>query len=96
MVVAQGFDMADSYIVENVGTGDLVITGDIPLANDVIQKGAKALTARGEEFTLNNIKSKLNARDFMETLRGTGVLDHNKWADKNPMATRTKSPLPTD
>ncbi|UYZ68915.1 DUF188 domain-containing protein [Moraxella bovis] len=90
VVVAQGFDMADSYIVENVGTGDLVITGDIPLANDVIQKGAKALTARGEEFTLNNIKSKLNARDFMETLRGTGVLDPQQMGRQKPYGDKDK------
>lgn len=90
VVVAQGFDVADSYIVENVGAGDLVITGDIPLANDVLEKGAKVLTSRGEEFTLNNIKPKLNARDFMETLRGTGVLDPKEMGGQKPYGDKDK------
>lgn len=90
VVVAQGFDVADNYIVENVGVGDLVITGDIPLANDVLEKGAKVLTSRGEEFTLNNIKPKLNARDFMESLRGTGVLDPSQMGGQKPYGDKEK------
>ncbi|MDO4450918.1 MAG: YaiI/YqxD family protein [Moraxella sp.] len=90
VVVAQGFDVADTYIVDNVSKGDLVITGDIPLANDVLEKGTKVLTSRGEEFTLNNIKSKLNARDFMESLRGTGVLDPKEMGGQKPYGDKEK------
>lgn len=89
-VVAQGFDVADNYIVDNVSVGDLVITGDIPLASEVLEKGAKVLTARGEEFTLNNIKPKLNARDFMESLRGTGVLDPKEMGGQKPYGDKEK------
>lgn len=90
VVVAQGFDVADKFIVDNVETGDLVITSDIPLANDVLEKGAKVLTARGEVFTLDNIKPKLNARDFMETLRGTGVLDPKDMGGQKPYGDKDK------
>lgn len=90
VVVSQGFDVADNYIVDNVGIGDLVITSDIPLANDVLEKGAKVLTARGEEFTLNNIKPKLNARDFMESLRGTNVLDPKSMGGQKPYGEKDK------
>ncbi len=74
VVVAKGFDVADTYIVDNVTAGDLVITADIPLANDVLKKDAKVLTTHGDELTIHNIKARLNARDFMDMLRGTGVL----------------------
>lgn len=90
VVVSQGFDMADNHIVESVCMGDLVITNDIPLANDVLEKGAKVLTSRGEEFTLNNIKPKLNARDFMESLRGTGVLTPNDQLQQKPYGDKDK------
>lgn len=71
--VASGFDVADNEIVERVGAGDLVITGDIPLAADVIEKGGHALNPRGEMYTTENIKARLNIRDFMDTLRGSGI-----------------------
>lgn len=74
VVVAHGFDVADDYIVCHAQAGDLVITNDIPLADSVITKSAKVLTMRGEELTSQNIKQKLNARDFMDMMRGTGVL----------------------
>lgn len=90
VVVSQGFDVADDYIADNVIAGDLVVTGDIPLANDVLEKGAKVLTARGEEFTLDNIKPKLNARDFMESLRGTGVLDPTSQPQQKPYGDKDK------
>jgi uncharacterized protein YaiI (UPF0178 family) len=50
-----------------------VITGDIPLASDVIEKGGHALNPRGEMYTVDNIRARLNMRDFMETLRASGV-----------------------
>lgn len=90
VVVSQGFDVADNYIVDNTQAGDLVITSDIPLANDVLEKGAKVLTSRGEEFTLNNIKPKLNARDFMESLRGTNVLDPKQMGGQKPYSAKDK------
>ena len=71
--VSSGFDVADNEIVERLDAGDLVITGDIPLAADVIEKGGFALSPRGEMFTTENIKARLNIRDFMDTLRGSGI-----------------------
>ncbi|MEH6567653.1 MAG: YaiI/YqxD family protein [Halioglobus sp.] len=70
--VSSGFDVADDYIVEHVSAGDIVITGDIPLAADLIAKNALVLTPRGERFTTNNIGARLNMRDFMEDMRSTG------------------------
>ena len=71
--VASGFDVADNEIVKRLESGDLVITGDIPLAADVIEKGGHALNPRGELYTIENIKARLNIRDFMDTLRGSGI-----------------------
>ena len=71
--VKQGFDVADNEIVKRLDSGDLVITSDIPLAADAIEKGATALSSRGELYTANNIKARLNMRDFMESLRASGV-----------------------
>lgn len=70
--VAPGFDVADNEIVKRAIAGDLVITSDIPLAAEVIAQGAMALSPRGELFTENNIKARLNMRDFMETMRASG------------------------
>ena len=70
--VAQGFDVADNYIVQQVAAADLVITGDIPLAAEVIEKGAGVISPRGEALTAENIKPRLNMRDFMETMRSSG------------------------
>jgi len=71
--VAQGFDVADNEIVKRVSSGDLVITGDIPLAAEVIEKGGQALNPRGELYSTENIKARLNMRDFMDTLRSSGI-----------------------
>jgi len=71
--VASGFDVADNEIVRRVATGDLVITADIPLAAEVIAKGAHALNPRGELYTPENIGGRLNMRDFMDNLRGSGI-----------------------
>ena len=71
--VAQGFDVADNEIVKRLNAGDLVITSDIPLAAEVIKKGGFALSPRGELHTVDNIRARLNMRDFMETLRASGV-----------------------
>jgi len=71
--VASGFDVADNEIVKRLEAGDLVITGDIPLAADVIEKGGYALNPRGELYTVENIRARLNIRDFLDTLRGSGI-----------------------
>jgi hypothetical protein len=71
--VNQGFDVADDHIVTLVQKDDLVITADIPLAADVIDKGGKALNPRGELYTAANIKARLNMRDFMDSMRNSGV-----------------------
>lgn len=71
--VPSGFDVADDKIAESVEPGDLVITSDVPLASDVIEKGGHALTPRGELFTKDNIRQRLTMRDFMDELRGSGV-----------------------
>lgn len=71
--VPSGFDIADDEIVKLVTPTDLVITADIPLAAEVIDKGAAALNPRGEMYTEHNIKSRLNMRDFMDTMRSSGV-----------------------
>lgn len=71
--VPPGFDVADNEIVKRLEADDLVITSDIPLAAEVIEKGGCALSSRGELYTTDNIRARLNMRDFMETLRATGV-----------------------
>ena len=71
--VPAGFDVADNEIVKLVQKDDLVITGDIPLAAEVIDEGALALNPRGEMYTKENIKERLNLRDFMETMRSSGL-----------------------
>ncbi len=71
--VAAGFDIADNYIVQNCQPGDLVITADIPLAAEVIDKNASALNPRGEFYSPENIRQRLNMRDFMDTLRSSGI-----------------------
>ena len=71
--VPRGFDVADNEIAKRVEAGDLVITADIPLASDVIARGAHALNPRGELYTLGNIRERLQMRNFMDELRGSGV-----------------------
>ncbi len=71
--VASGFDAADAEIVRRVQPGDLVITADIPLAAEVIEKDGLVLSPRGERYTQDNIAARLNMRDFMESMRSSGV-----------------------
>ncbi|MDQ1212096.1 uncharacterized protein YaiI (UPF0178 family) [Pantoea anthophila] len=71
--VPAGFDVADNEIVKRVEPGDLVITADIPLAAEVIEKGAAALNPRGERYSPATIRERLTMRDFMDTLRSSGV-----------------------
>ena len=71
--VSSGFDVADNEIVRRLDVGDLVITGDIPLAAEVIEKGGHALNPRGEMYSADSIRSILTMRDFMDTLRASGI-----------------------
>ena len=71
--VPSGFDVADARIVQDLQPGDLVITADIPLAAQVIERQAHALNPRGEFYTPDNISERLSMRNFMEELRGSGV-----------------------
>lgn len=73
LLVPKGFDVADNEIVKRCAAGDLVITQDIPLAAEIIDKGAHALNPRGELYTEDNIRERLNMRDFLDTLRASGV-----------------------
>lgn len=73
MQVASGFDVADNRIVLEMDNGDLVITADIPLAAQVVEKGGYALNPRGELYTIANIKERLAMRNLMEELRSNGV-----------------------
>ncbi len=71
--VAAGFDVADDAIAERIAAGDLVVTGDIPLAAEIIGRGGLALSPRGELFTRDNISARLAMRDLMESLRSSGI-----------------------
>lgn len=71
--VPAGFDVADNEIVRLTEPGDLVVTGDIPLASDVLEKGGFALNPRGEFYTKDNIQQFLTMRSFMDELRSSGV-----------------------
>ncbi len=71
--VPRGFDVADNEIVQRLQAGDLVITADIPLAADVIEKNGHALNPRGEFYSKETIRALLTMRNFMDELRGSGV-----------------------
>lgn len=71
--VLSGADSADQEIVNRMKAHDIVITQDIPLAAQVIEKGGIAIHPRGEIYTSANVKARLHLRDFMDTLRGAGV-----------------------
>ena len=73
MRVKPGFDVADNEILRRLEPNDLVVTGDIPLAAEVVKAKGHALNPRGELYTVENIRQRLNMRDFMETLRSSGI-----------------------
>lgn len=73
LVVGSGFDVADDEIVRRMVAGDLVITSDIPLAAQVLESKGHALSPRGEWFTPDTIGARRDMRDFLETLRGSGI-----------------------
>jgi len=72
--VSAGIDVADNRIVQEMQAGDLVITADIPLAAEVIENNGTALNPRGQLYTIENIRQRLNMRDFMEEMRGAGLV----------------------
>lgn len=72
--VAQGADVADTYIVDNLGRGDLVVSGDIPLAARAVERGATVLQPRGLLLDASNVREHLSIRDFNEELRSGGVM----------------------
>ncbi|MCC7198963.1 MAG: YaiI/YqxD family protein [Gammaproteobacteria bacterium] len=90
MTVASGFDVADNAIVVRVNSGDLVVTSDIPLAAEVLAKGADAVSPRGERFSPDTIRGQLTMRDFMDTMRSSGVVGGGppplSQADRNAFA----------
>ncbi len=71
--VPSGFDVADNEIVNRCSAGDLIVTSDIPLAAVVIDKGCYALSPRGELYSADDIRARLNMRDFLDTLRASGI-----------------------
>ncbi len=73
LCVEQGPDVADDAIADQCKAGDLVVTADIPLAARVVDKGAHALDPRGTMYDKNNIGQILGMRDFMDSLRGSGI-----------------------
>jgi uncharacterized protein YaiI (UPF0178 family) len=72
--VSSGFDVADAYIVQAANPDDLVITADIPLAAEAVAKGVAVINPRGERYTAENVRQRLNMRDFMETMRSSGAV----------------------
>jgi uncharacterized protein YaiI (UPF0178 family) len=73
--VSTGFDVADNYIAQRVRVGDIVITADIPLAAEIVEKGASGINPRGTLYTEQNIKQQLTMRNFMEEMRNTGQVN---------------------
>ncbi len=74
IVVSEGPDVADDYIVEHANANDLVITADIPLAARIVAKGGVALDPRGERYTEDNMADRLSIRDLMTELRLDGLV----------------------
>lgn len=90
VVVGAGFDVADDYIAEAVAPFDIVITSDTPLAFAVLNKGAFAFDCRGQIFESETIGGRLSVRDFMDTMRHTGVLDREQMGGQKPYGEKDK------
>ena len=71
--VSPGFYVADNEITKRARSGDLVVTSDIPLAAEVTANGAHVLSPRGELHSTETIRQRLNMRDFMDTMRASGI-----------------------
>ena len=74
VVVREGANVADRYIVLHSEPGDLVITADIPLAAELVTKQVAVIDPRGDAYDKSNIAGRLSMRDFMDDLRGAGVV----------------------
>ncbi len=74
VVVGAGLDVADHWILEQVQPGDLVITADIPLASQVVPRGAAALDPRGQLYTEQNVQQRLAVRDLLADLRNLELM----------------------
>lgn len=72
--VPSGFDVADNYLVQEAQPGDLVVTADIPLAAELVEKRVHVISPRGQVFDASNVRQKLVMRDFMEEMRGSGLV----------------------
>lgn len=84
--VEGGPDVADRYIADHAVAGDVVITADIPLAAILVEKRVTALDPRGEVYDEDNVRERLSIRDFMDSLRGSGV----ETGGARPYGTREK------
>ncbi len=72
ITVREGANMADKYIVEHASGSDIVVTADIPLAGQLVEKGITVIDPRGEHFTADNMAARLSVRNFLDDLRGAG------------------------
>ena|ERR1039457_324535 len=95
VVVADGFDVADDYIVEHATSADVVITADIPLAARIVENGAVGLDPRGELYTEENVGERLSLRDMMQELRGVGMIQGGPAQFSNTDRQRFASALDT-
>lgn len=86
--VGGGPDVADDHIAEEASEGDLAVTADIPLASRLVEKGVTTLDPRGEVYTEANIGERLSVRDFMQSLRDSGVETGGPkpWSQKDKQA----------
>ena len=73
VLVEHGLDVADHHLVSNAMAGDVAVTADIPLAAEVVENGVHVISPRGEVFDKENVRERLSIRDFMDSLRGTGI-----------------------
>ena len=71
--VSAGMDVADDHIVARCAPGDLVITADVPLAAEAVEKGAVVIDPRGELLDVRNVKQRLAIRDMLTEARASGV-----------------------
>ena len=72
--VPKGLDVADTYIAEHLNPEDLVVTQDVPLAAEVVEKGAQAISPRGVMWTKENVNEKRSLRDFFTEARESGII----------------------
>ena len=72
--VPKGLDVADTYIAEHLNPEDLVVTQDVPLAAQVVEKGAQAISPRGVMWTKENVNEKRSLRDFFTEARESGMI----------------------